>query len=258
MNDAFLLHLRGPLQSYADTGFGPIREAGGFPSRSAVIGLIASAMGIERGEQKLLALHQAFRVHVAVAQSGQSQTDFHTVDSGAKNKAVTYRDYHHDAYFLALVEARTPSDAPLVSEAVQALRRPRWVAYLGRKSCPPSIPLQPRPAKGTSAIEVLTREARAVQARREKKRGVRILLDDASFAPSDSSQEGVTVRGSGERRDQLVGAKRSYSGRRYTDLHVASDPSQHDDPQTDYFRATPDTSLIDGADAQADFFDATS
>src|SRR5690606_38750887 len=128
----FLLHLYGPMQSWADTGFGQLREAGEFPSRAAVLGLVAAAMGLPRADERLLDLHEALRVHAATVRPGRILRDFHTVETReGKPRTLTSRDYHHDAHFVALVEGKEGT----LAEAEAALRRPHYGTFLGRRSC---------------------------------------------------------------------------------------------------------------------------
>ena len=243
MNEAFLLHLRGPLQSYADKGFGPIREAGPFPSRSAVLGIVAAAMGLPRSDARLVRLHDALRVHVAVARAGAVRMDFHTVDAGGKNKAVTYRDYHHDAHFVALLEARATDDAGAVDEARRALRRPYYVPYLGRRACAPSVPLLPREPVGTDVISALAQAATATRAEggsRQPAPEVHLYLDGRLVREDvESAVPGAALVGWGERRDRLVGPRRTYAGRPYTEVRVRPPAPASADPQQAYFDAAP-------------------
>src|SRR5690625_1409374 len=123
----FLLHLQGPMQSWADTGFGQIREAGPFPSRAAVLGIVAAALGIPRAGDRLVALHDTFRVHVATARDGETRKDYHTVETDpSRNKTLTWRDYHHDAHFVALVQLESDTEETWIDQAVAALRRPKY------------------------------------------------------------------------------------------------------------------------------------
>ena len=50
------LRLEGALQSWGDHSKWDERDSGSFPSKSGVVGLIACAMGLERGSEELLAL----------------------------------------------------------------------------------------------------------------------------------------------------------------------------------------------------------
>lgn len=221
-----LLPLDGPMQSWADTGFGQLREAGPFPSRAAVLGIVAAAMGVPRGDDRLVDLHDTFRVHVAVARPGRVLRDFHTVETDpTKNKTLTWRDYHHDARFAALVAS---DDAAAVAEAAEALRRPVYPAFLGRRSCPPARPLLPDPDHAPTLAGLA---AFADTLRRTRAPAPVVLYLDGHHAAPPEGFAGATVT-HGTRRDHLVGAHRAYVNRPFTRLVAV--PA---DPHTDTFHA---------------------
>jgi len=143
--EGLLLHLYGPMQSWADTGFGQLREAGEFPSRSAVIGLVAAAMGIPRANERLVDIHDSLKTHVASVRTGSILRDFHTVETRVGfSRTLTLRDYHHDAHFVVLVTG----DSSTVEEAFRGLSEPHYGMFLGRRSCPPALPLIPKVVSG--------------------------------------------------------------------------------------------------------------
>ena len=159
---------------------------------------------------------------------------------GAKIKTVTYRDYHHDAHFVALVEARSPAGVGTLDEARRALRRPHYVPYLGRRACAPSVPLLPREPAGSDVVGVLVQaivEARAAYRRRAAS-DVRVYLD-GRLAEKDLERAApeVILIGHGERRDRLVEPRRTYAGRPYTELRVRLSEPAPADPQQAYFDA---------------------
>ena len=153
--DGFLLHLQGPMMSFADKGFGQLREEGEFPSRSAVIGIVAAALGLERGSERLLELHRSLRVHVASLSRGSLLVDYHTVlasgygeydpagirrEGGGGNPTLTWRSYHTDAHFMAYLQS---DNTELMRECREALAAPVFTAFIGRRSCPPATPILP-------------------------------------------------------------------------------------------------------------------
>ena len=237
----FLLHLYGPMQSWADTGFGQLREAGEFPGRAAALGLVAAAEGTD---DRLLDLHAALRVHAATVRPGRVLRDFHTVETRAgKPRTLTSRDYHHDAHFVVLVEG----EADAVGEAERALRRPGYVTFLGRRSCPPALPLLPEPA-GDDPFAAL-RKAPGASARafprgdRTWRRGqtddtLTVWLDGyfepGALPPALADAHAVTH---GTRRGRLIGPRRAYAAAPFTRLRLpVSVPSSNDLHQT-YFDA---------------------
>lgn len=241
----FLLHLYGPMQSWADTGFGQLREAGEFPSRAAVIGLVAAAMGVPRADDRLLDLHEALRVHAATVRPGRVLRDFHTVETReGKPRTLTSRDYHHDAHFVALVVG---GGGPL-AEAVSALRRPAYGTFLGRRSCPPAVPLLPEPVEDDpfTALLAATHDTAerfprsdATWRRGQRSGGLTVWLDGHyERATLPETLRGATSVTHGTRRARLVGPRRAYATAAFTRLRLPEStpaPSEHDA----YFDAAP-------------------
>ena len=65
--------------------------------------------------------------------------DYHIAKTqDQKTSYVTYRHYLQDAVFLAGIESE---DTALLQQLQQALLYPAFPLYLGRRSCPPTLPL---------------------------------------------------------------------------------------------------------------------
>ena len=64
MGKILLLRLEGALQSWGDHAKWDVRDSGDFPSKSGVVGLLACAMGLERGDPKIADL--SAHLHMAV------------------------------------------------------------------------------------------------------------------------------------------------------------------------------------------------
>lgn len=138
------LRLAGPLQSWGVDSKFTRRRTGTEPSKSGVVGLLAAASGLRRTDplEHLLSL----RLGVRVDQPGQVVKDFQTEirretsrsgDVTAKAMPLSYRYYLGDAVFLAMLEG----PAPLLEGLEEALRRPAFPLFLGRRSCPPAGPV---------------------------------------------------------------------------------------------------------------------
>jgi CRISPR system Cascade subunit CasD len=129
-----MLRLAAPLQSWGTSSKFVRRNTDRVPSRSGIIGLLAAAKGRRRTDsiEDLLGL----RIGVRVEQAGQIERDFHTARTrdGAVSMPLSYRFYLADAAFLAAVEGPASS----LEELWDALRRPVFPLYLGRRSCPPA------------------------------------------------------------------------------------------------------------------------
>lgn len=140
-----------------------------WPGRSAVLGLCAAALGLRRDDREGLAALEAVRTAVAVFDEGLPLRDFHTVQTvpGAAAKrpdsrpaaltragravhtTVTLRDYRTGVHVGVALWG-----APLGALA-EALRRPVFPLYFGRKSCPLALPPAPRVLEAPDPVAAL-------------------------------------------------------------------------------------------------------
>ncbi|MFI8404947.1 type I-E CRISPR-associated protein Cas5/CasD [Streptomyces sp. NPDC085463] len=134
------LLLAGPLQSWGAAARFSRRTTEPAPTKSAVIGLLASAQGIQRGDDEGLRPLSALRFGVRIDQPGTRLRDFQTAIHWETEKSMplSERFYLADAVFVAAVEG-PPS---LLTDLHQALRTPAYPPFLGRRSCPPARPLE--------------------------------------------------------------------------------------------------------------------
>jgi CRISPR system Cascade subunit CasD len=157
-SDACLaLLLDGPMQSWGYASRFERRTTALHPTRSAVMGLIAAALGIDKhagDEATQLARFSGLRATVITLprrsrRAGellmQRLEDYHTVTgirraSGKVDDDATVQTYRHyllDARFGVLLAG--PS--ALLEEIATALRNPKWGVWLGRKCCLPASPV---------------------------------------------------------------------------------------------------------------------
>ncbi len=149
--NTLFLRLEGPLQSWGERGRWSIRDTASEPTKSGVVGLLACALGLS-ADDDLHNLSRSIHIGIRCDRAGSVLRDFHTVVGGvmsAEGKVkvnattkepetvVSERYYLSDASFLVAVQA----DPQLVSRLRGALHDPTWPFFLGRKSCPPSIPV---------------------------------------------------------------------------------------------------------------------
>jgi len=165
---AFAILLDGPMQSWGSSSRFTRRETEAFPTKSALIGLLAAAAGIDKhapDEAEKLAPFSALRLTVyrlprAAGRLVGRLSDFHTVGGGydarasvfdkmsiprkasggaSANAVITYRTYLNEARFIAAFEG----DAETVASATRHLENPVWGVWFGRKTCLPAMPLSP-------------------------------------------------------------------------------------------------------------------
>lgn len=132
-----LMKFKGPLQSYGTDSHFETRHTDDHPSKGAVLGLVAAALGIRREEseklRKLCNLHMVVRVD----QVGQRNREFQIAAKYKKTgdherNYVTYRYYLEDAVFLVALEG----EDDLIKCIYEALKRPYFALFYGRRSCP--------------------------------------------------------------------------------------------------------------------------
>ncbi|MGW3294563.1 type I-E CRISPR-associated protein Cas5/CasD [Streptomyces xiamenensis] len=134
------LRLAGPLQSWGSAARFTRRTTENAPTKSGVIGLLAGALGIERGDDGALERLAAVRFGVRVDQPGTRVRDFQTAHHPVTGSSMplSERFYLADAVFVAAVEG----EETLIDSLFAALRAPAFPPYLGRRSCPPSHPVE--------------------------------------------------------------------------------------------------------------------
>ena len=151
-----LLRLTAPLQAWGDESKYDIRGTRNEPTKSGVIGMIAAALGYRRDSEKIGELATKLRMGIRVDQQGTIVRDFQTArapkyGSGRSLRYkmdgslimedapyVTFRYYLCDACFLVGMEC---NDMDYLHTIEEALKTPIFHLYLGRKSCPPALPV---------------------------------------------------------------------------------------------------------------------
>lgn len=167
-----LLRLAAPLQAWGANSKFEIRNTEREPTKSGVIGLLAAALGRSR-EDSMTDLCQ-LRFGIRVDQEGKLLRDFHMAKS-KKDSYVTNRYYLSDAIFLVALETE---NTELLKEIDYSLNHPAYPLFLGRRSCPPSFPLN-LGIYDMSMLECLKQYPSLVPEWSKKKgKNCRIIYDD--------------------------------------------------------------------------------
>ena len=177
-----LLRLAAPLQAWGSDSKFETRKTDREPTKSGVVGLLAAALGLRRDDTEGLARLNGLRFAVRADQEGSLLVDFHTAKS-RDTSYVTYRHYLQDAVFLAGLES---GDEALLRELEAALRHPVYPLYLGRRSCPPTLPLCLGIRQG-SLLDVLRTEPMQGRKREAAHRGRRRPGRLCGSAPAGSA-----------------------------------------------------------------------
>ncbi len=163
---ALAFYLDSPLQSWGASSKFQRRETGSFPTKSAVIGMVAAALGIDKHAadeaEKLTPLAALHFTAVKIETKEKSITrlmDFHTIGGGYEKSTsqrekmsipqkasgapfgtvITRRSYLTDARFAILLDG----EMNLLEKVKAALENPVWGVWFGRKTCLPATPLTP-------------------------------------------------------------------------------------------------------------------
>lgn len=156
MPEFLIFTLTASLGAMGDLAGHERRGSLGWPGRSAVIGLLGGALGIERGGD--FSALDGLGMAVAVFDEGQPLRDYHTVETiptavskrpqsrpealrGNRlrtNTTITLRGYRQGALFGVAVWGGD------LRGLGAALKHPAFALYLGRKSCPLAAPVGAR------------------------------------------------------------------------------------------------------------------
>jgi len=159
------------MAAWGEIAVGERRGSWDVPSKSAIMGLLAAGLGIERTETHA---HEAFDrgLGLAIRQDGAGRTlrDYHTAQAPKARKNARWRTrreelasddlntvlsdriYRVEASATLAVWQRPGMSEPSLDTLEAALRRPRFVPYLGRKACPLGWPPRPRIVKTTGLL----------------------------------------------------------------------------------------------------------
>lgn len=172
--DYLVMRLTAPLSSWGEPAVGEYRPTASWPGESSLLGLCGAALGVAREDAEgQSALRDSFRFAIAVLSGGDLLRDYHTAQVPGRsdlkgrphrtrrdelaipktdlNTILSTRDYRQNGDWLVAV-ASVPGSHWSLGELSDALKRPRYALYLGRKSCPLASPLAARIFPAESAM----------------------------------------------------------------------------------------------------------
>ncbi|MDD2390560.1 MAG: type I-E CRISPR-associated protein Cas5/CasD [Desulfobacterales bacterium] len=177
MRKFLILKLQAPMQCWGEHTFEGLRPSANLPSRSGILGLIGSCLGIKRNDQKQLqeladSVGMAVRVDTRclTGKNGSFKTlrivkttDYHTVlDARADyegkkqpHKTIqTWREYLYDGEFT--VSLWNHNHARISLDQLEAsVKRPVFTPYLGRRCCPLARPLFLERLQAMNSVDAL-------------------------------------------------------------------------------------------------------
>lgn len=130
-----LLRMDGPLQSWGTSLKLKDHDTDPYPSKSGVIGMIASALGRNRNED--VSDLSSLRFGVRIDRPGVIIDDYQASHVPGQKEKIGHRKYLSDACFTCGLEG----DIEKITTIRDALRHPANALYLGRRGCPVTVEL---------------------------------------------------------------------------------------------------------------------
>ena len=162
MRDYLIFQLYGPMSAWGDIAVGETRRSNTHPSKSAIFGILAASMGIDRQNEEIhVAMAKSYCMAQKVLSIGSLLVDYHTVQAPPQRRNVKYRtrrdelaedklgtllssrEYRCDAAYIVAVWIENGSATYTLQQMADSLAKPEYTIYLGRKSCPAAYPLNP-------------------------------------------------------------------------------------------------------------------
>lgn len=172
MAEAFVFNLTAVIGAMGGVAVGERRIGWDRPGRSAVFGLVAACLGLERQDDEAhLELNAAYGLGLRQEEAGGPLLiDFHTAQVPPTRRGARYatraeelaspqletvlsqRDYRLDLSFTAALWRRSVVCRWTFDDLARALNEPTFVPYLGRKSCALSMPMFPQVVHGVQTL----------------------------------------------------------------------------------------------------------
>lgn len=168
-----LFTLYGPIAAHGEVAVGERRMGWDRPARSAVLGLVAAALGVEREDE---AAHRKLDGELWYAvrtdSVARAWTDYHTTQvPGARrnrtfatrrdelavedlNTILSTREWRSDALYTVILWPKPEGGADIEAIAA-ALAQPYFVLYAGRKAGPLGWPPAPRIVEAKTLLDAL-------------------------------------------------------------------------------------------------------
>ena len=174
--------LYAPMASFGEIAVGERRMGWTRPGRSAVLGLIAAARGIDRADEAAHRdLEESLHYAVRTDASGRPFTDYHTAQVPTTRRGRTFatrreelgveklntvlstREWRTDTFYTVAVWPRVGRSVDLPAMSA-AMKSPHFTLYLGRRAAPLGLPLNPTVIKAPTFLRALAmREATDVE-----------------------------------------------------------------------------------------------
>jgi CRISPR system Cascade subunit CasD len=169
MSEHLVFLLCAPLAAMGGVAVGERRAGFDRPGKSAILGLVAAGLGLDRSDEAAhAALGEGYSLGLGEIKSGRLLVDYHTTQTPPRrrdrrfptrrselrvddlNTLLSLREYRADPAYLVVIWPRAAPQWSL-GHLADALMRPHFVLYFGRKACPLGLPLDPRVVEAENA-----------------------------------------------------------------------------------------------------------
>jgi CRISPR system Cascade subunit CasD len=234
MSSFLTFTLAAPLASFGGIAVGERRASYDRPAKSAVVGLLAAALGIERNEDDAHAelcreLFYAVRIeNMRVRSSRRLLTDYHTAQTPPRSRnqhfatrrdeiankenlgtILSYREYRSDCSFSVALWPRLSPTRFSLDDLAAALREPVFVPYAGRKACPLMLPMQPLVVEAENVIDAFARRDAACEKQKAFLKEHNLFAEPYALALDADADADEKIDGRRERRrDQVLNRSR--------------------------------------------------
>lgn len=181
-----LFTLYGPVAAHGEVAVGERRMGWDRPARSAVLGLVAAALGLPRDDETgHRRLEEGLWYAVRTESGGRPWTDYHTIQAPGTwrnrsfatrreelsvddlNTILSLREWRSDALYTVVLWP-TPQGGIDLESIAAALVRPHFVLYVGRKAGPLGWPPVPRIVEAATLVDALAADPQRQDATRQR------------------------------------------------------------------------------------------
>ena len=151
------IRLEGIMQSYGESSDAPTanyKTTGDHPTKSAIIGMIASALGYRRDDERIESLNK-LSYAVRIDQPGSQMVDYQNIRYRDKSKVKNTQTWHYNLQEAVFLVAVSSQDDKAIEKIEYALHHPRFALFLGRRSNVPFGPLETKCHDSMTPVKVL-------------------------------------------------------------------------------------------------------
>jgi len=216
------------MASWGEIAVGEDRHSADHPTKSALIGMIGAALGVRRDQEDVHSrLASSIGMASLVVSPGTPVEDFHTIQTPPQSELkkgayfrtrkdelsigahafstiISRREYRCDTFLGVCLWERDANGPFRLEEIADALNSPTFFLYLGRKSCPPGLPLYAVVVEAPSILDAF-REA----AKKNEWFAQRLSsLPEAPLYWDHDGIPGIPTWHEYQRRDEIISRKR--------------------------------------------------